>query len=150
MSKITTIYDRFVTVLGTVYSSTHFQMQNPYNILSNDFRLLNRGYGFFVSAGYNTNRMLACEMSINRNVTFINSIVYRGTDRDITIRQTAEKTLLEDHILLVKTLEQDVDLNSTCAKLIYVSDSGISQLSDEHNNFLTINTIFEMEYFERL
>lgn len=148
-TKITTIYDRLVTTLGLAFPS-HLKLSNPYNVQQNDFKLLNKGYGFYMSSGLNTNRMLACEMSIQRDVTIVQTIVHRGTDRDLAIRQAAEKSLLEDHFLLVKTLELDADLNSNCARFIYVSDTGISFLSDEQRNFLTISSIYTFEYFERL
>jgi hypothetical protein len=148
-TKITTIYDQLITVLGTTFPN-HYKITDPYTVENNDFKLLNKGYGFFINGGQNTNRMIACELSISRSITFINTLVQRGTDRDLTIRQAAEKTILEDQYLLIKAVEMDSTLLQSCCKMVYIGDSGIKFLNDEHRNFLTIETQFSFEYFERL
>ena len=150
MSAISTIYDSIVSLLGTTYSTGYFKLKNPYEVEENDNKSLNKGYGFRINTGDNSNRQLSCHLSMRRDVTFINTIVNRGTERDDTIRETAEKTLLEDQYKLIEALENDPTINDLCAKMVYVSDNGIEQIYGENNNYLMIETTYEIEYIENL
>lgn len=147
-TNISTIFDAISAKLNTIYSTTHKKLTNPYVAEENDEKTLSRGYGFFLGSGTNTNRQMECMASISREVNFINTIINRGTDRDTDIRQTAEKTLLEDQFLLIKELEKEPTISLVVAKMIYLSDNGIEQVYGKENNYLMIQSIFEIEYLE--
>ena len=150
MSAISSIYDSIVSLLDTTYASGYTKLKNPYEIEENDNKSLNRGYGLRISPGDNSNRQISCHLSMRRDITFFNTIVNRGTERDDTIRETAEKNLLEDHFKLIEALENDPTINTLCAKMVYVSDNGIEQIYGEANNYLMIETTYEIEYLENL
>jgi len=148
MSNITAIFDVIDSTLDAMFLPTSKKLVNPYVPEQNDDKSLARGFGFYIGSGVNTNRQLGCFASIRRYVTIINTIVNRGTERDIVIRQTSEKQLLEDQFKLIKELENDPSLSAVVAKMVYLSDNGIEQVYGQDNNYLMIQTTFEMEYLE--
>lgn len=148
MSVITTAFDDIETRLDGLFSSTHRRLVNPYQPELNDTKALNRGWGFFIGPGTNTNRKLGCKLSIQREVTVLHTIINRGTERDITIRETAEKLLLEDQFLAIKNFEQNPVVNNDVPKFVYSADNGIEYIFTEQTNFIMIRSTFIMEYFE--
>lgn len=148
MSNITTIFDAINTRLDSIYSSTHKHLANPYDLEFNDDKFLSRGYAWYFSDGENSEKQLSCGKSIKRNIVFILTVANRGTDRDRTIRQTAEKQLLEDLYLIFNSLETAPQVSDKISVLKYVSDSGIEQIYTENNNFLSIRCTFEVHYIE--
>jgi hypothetical protein len=146
MSAISTLYDQLNQILVDNFGTTHKKLVNPYDLTANDDKLLNRGYGFRVSSGLNPLTVLDCMTSIERTIEIILTVVNRGTERDITIREDAEKVLLEDHIKLVKALRVNTD--EPLAKLEYVSDNGIESIFDEEINFLAIKSTYNIRYIE--
>lgn len=150
MSSLTNIYNAVGTTLSTLYSATHKEIVNPYALELNDSLFLNRGYGFYFGPAINTKRQLSCQLSVEREIVIINTIVNRGTDRDITIRQTAEKQLLEDQFSLISQLENEPTIQPLVSKLEFTGDNGIEFIFDEKFNYLYIESSFSMEYFEDL
>lgn len=146
MSAISDLYDQLNAILASNFSSTHKKLVNPYELTENDNLLLNRGYGFRVSSGNNPQLLSDCMTSIERTIEIILTVINRGTDRDIIIREDAEKVLLEDHIKLVKSLR--VNMDDPLAKLEYVSDNGIESIFDGEINFLTIRSTYNIKYIE--
>lgn len=149
MSTISTIVDTIRTRLATVLPS-HKKLKNNSNIILNDTLFLAQGQTLQVSSAFNTNRVLGCQLSLTRSVVVSITRQSYGTLRDDALRETTEKALLEDHYLVVKDLEKDPDLNSTCARFVYVSDTGIQEIFIEELQFLMIQITFEFEYFENL
>jgi len=150
MSVISTVYDTVDTHLGTLFSGTHKKFYDPRELGVNDTYALGRGYGFYLGPGNNTNRNISCKLSVQRELVVSLSIINRGTAKDISIRQTAEKQLLEDHFTLIKSFEQDPTLEDLLAKLIYSGDNGIENVFTDRNNYLVIESSFDIEYFENL
>ena len=74
----------------------------------------------------------------------------RGTDRDISARLTTEKALLEDHLTLIKDFEKDPTLDTSSAKVNYLSDNGINEVFTGAGHFLMIQLTYAIEYFEDL
>ena len=150
MSRITTIQGILNTKLATVFPLPHRKLTNPFWIDQNDALTLNRGYGFYLGFGSNTNRYVGCNLTLQRQVIVTNTVVNRGTDRDIQIRESAELLLLEDQFNLIKAIELDSSLSGNTAKFTYTNDNGIESIFLGQNNYLKITTSFVMEYFEDL
>lgn len=149
MTKITQIIDQLNTTLNTIYGSTHKQLYDPRIPGLNDTKILNRGFGFYIAEGNNTNRQLSCELSIERSIIVTNTIVTRGTERDLAIRLAAEKQLFEDQLLLIKEVEMNTSLE-LLGRFKYLNDNGSESVFADQNDYLMINTTFTMEYFESL
>lgn len=149
MSKISQIFDGFESLVSTTFPS-HKKLVNPYDLeQGNDSLALNRGVGFYLGPANNTNRQIGCFLSIQRDVVFVLSIANRGTDRDVSIRQSAEKQILEDLITLIKATEEDPNLNELASKVLYQSDEGL-QLFVNQYNYLVIQARFQIEYIEEI
>lgn len=149
MSSISTIYDTLRVRMATIFPD-HKEL--PYNqtINLNDGLFLTQGWAVYFADAINTNRLLSCQLSLSRNVNITLSRKVFGLDRDVTTRVTVEKNLLEDHLILIKDIEKDPDLNGAAAKILYISDLGIQTLFSEQMHYLYIQTIFSIEYFENL
>jgi hypothetical protein len=151
MSQISTIVDQLRLLIKTTLASRSTkELKNPIDILSNDWVALDGGFGLDIATGLNTKRMVGCQLSISRtfNITLTNMV--KSIHNDVDSRFTTEKTLLEDHYLLVKELEKNAPLAQYYTKLNYISDSGIVHVDEGKKNFLMIQLQVEIEYFESL
>lgn len=150
MSKITTIYDALVTRLSAIYTS-HFRLPNAYQVEQNPESWLLKGYALQVSPATNLNLKLSCQMSIARQFTVVLTREFKALDLDVTHKSTTEKDLLEDQYLLVKDFEKTVTVNDPAvAGCIFQGDSGILSVFPDKNNFLKLESIFTIRYFENL
>lgn len=149
MSSISTIYDTLRTRMAAVFPS-HKEL--PYNqtITFNDGLFLTQGWSVYLADAINTRRMLSCQLSVRRNVFVTLTRKVFALDRDVSTRVTAEKSLLEDHFLLVKDIEKDADLAGTAAKVEYQNDLGIQTIFSEQMHYIYIQSVFSVEYFENL
>jgi len=155
MSVISDIYDELNTRIDALFTTPNFpantfkKLVRPKDIVANESLALNRGYGWYFGEAINTNRNLSsCGFSIRRPITFVNTIVARGTERDIDIRDTAHKRLLEDHYVLLANFEQTPTLLSGKAHMFFETDNGIEDVFDDMKNYLVIQSIYNVEYFE--
>lgn len=147
MSLITTVFDNINTRLSSIYSTpTYKKLVNPYILELNDTLSLNRGYAFFMGPGLNTKKLIGDVVTFEREVIIINTIVNRGTDRDVTIRETAEKTLLEDQFLAIESFHQTILSDSW--DLNWQSDNGVEFVFTEKQNFLSIRSNYRLRYSE--
>lgn len=153
MSNISTIYDRIDALLGETFTSGngYRKMVFPYDLGQNDNFILNKGYGFYIGAGNNTDIFFEGNLvNFQRELVIILSRVDRGTDYDTDLRESAEKNLFEDQKTLISTLEKDATLRPLVAKVVYDSDNGIEFAFDEEerSNFLFLQTSFLFDYVE--
>jgi hypothetical protein len=90
MSVATEVYDAVKNRVETIYSSSIYRkLQNPYVVEDNSDLTLRRGYGFYMGPAFNTERNLSCNLSMQRDIVISNTIVHRGSDKDIDIRAIA-------------------------------------------------------------
>lgn len=155
MTAISSIYDAIEDSLTALYPDpTYKKLDRPDLIEENSALSLNRGWGFQVSAGTNTKRKIGCKLSIEREFIITNTIVQRGTARDITIKESAEKTLLEDQFKVIKEFETNPKIAESVSayvgKFEFQGDNGIELIFDGKTNFIMIRSSFIMEYFEDL
>jgi hypothetical protein len=152
MTNISIIYDAIDSFLIANFPD-HKKMDNPYSPDLNNDKILNKGFGFYLGAANNSNRVLDCSISIERQVLIHLTRVNRGTERDVSIRQNAEKELLEDHRLLLNNILKDNSLSSTesiISRFEYQTDNGIEFVFSERGNFLLLTSIFDLEYIENI
>ncbi len=141
MSAISDLYDALDTMLTGLYATpTYRKLVNPYVLDQNDTPSLSRGWGFKIGEQTGANLTMGRYEQLEVNIEVVQTIVHRGTDRDVSIRQTNEKLLLEDQFLLVDYLRQNTALFTKLWKLDYVSTSGIEFVFTEQQNYFTITT----------
>lgn len=159
MSAISLAYDALNTLIGTTLpaASGWAELINPYVPESNDELTYEKAWGLAFGAGNNSNRVIGCEMSIQRSFTVtlcrktFAGVLNRGPEQLIA-RKTAEKALFEDLKLIVNELEKNVTVNNSTPiiKTVYVADSGLEFIRDDSHNLLMIRAEFQTEYFEKL
>ena len=149
MGNFSTLYDAIVTRIETVLPS-HTRLPNPYKINENAEPFLRQGWGIALGGANNTNRELACRMSIAR--TFDVSIVrkFYSVEGSVDNKETVEKQLVEDQILLIKDFCDNTALPNSFGIVNYDSDGGIEYVSGERDNYLVLRTSFNVEYFESI
>lgn len=152
MSAITTAYDAFVTRVNAVLTSGNgwVKLPNAYRIDKNPEIYLNQGYAIGLGAGLNTKRVFSNTVSISRE--FIVTLVRTqdATDLEVTLKQTAEKTLFEDLKLLIADVEANSTLNQGNILCSYQGDGGIESVDGETAEFLSLRATFMIEYFETI
>ena len=148
MSVISTAYAAIVTRLDTIYASSSYKkLVNSREIELNDTLSLARGYGFTINAGINTKATMSNHIMFSRELVVVNSIVQRGTDRDTTIAETAEKLLLEDQFLAIQSFHGSSLVGPIDVE--YISDEGIESVFIEQKNYLFIRSIYNLLYEEQ-
>lgn len=148
MSAISDVYDAMITILDTTFpSSTYRQLVNPNIPELCDTMALNRGYGFYVGPK-SVRQKLGNADGFDISLFVIQTIVVRGTDRDITIRQTAEKNLLEDQYLLTNYFRENTSIANKIWDINFASDGGIEAIFTDKQNYLMIQTTLRGIYSE--
>lgn len=150
MSNISTIFDDFKSSVSALLSG-HSQLTNPFDTAQNVESVLTRGYGIRLGPGNNTNRNISCKMSVQRELTLIITRKAYAQELNITGKESVEKQILEDQYLVIKAVQQSPTLGSSAiTKIDYSSDNGIEFIFTDRDNFLKIETVFTVEYFEEL
>jgi hypothetical protein len=150
MSNISTAFNDFKTRLSTLLPN-HIGLTNPYASEQNTAGALNLGYGVVLGAGTNTKRLMGCKLSVSRNFNLILTRKYYAQELNITGKETTAKDLFEDQKLIIAYVEKNPTIQSTAiAKMEYDSDNGIEFIFTEKDNYLKLETVFRVEYFETL
>ena len=140
MSAISTFYDGVETWLEALFATpTYKRLTNPYFPEQNALEL-NRGWAFIVGPKTPSNLTTGRYWQFTVNVQVIQTIVQRGTDRDIDIRQTAEKLLLEDQFTMLDSLRTTTTFDTKVWNLEYESDNGLEFVFTEQQNYYKIVT----------
>jgi hypothetical protein len=147
MSQITTIHDGIYTLMSTLFPAKKMLSDNLF-IDNNDELLLANGYAIYFGPAVNTNRVVGCKQSTQRQVTIIMTTAVYGGHKSIDKLIENEKSLLEDHYTLIKNFNQNANLDTMITKRNYIDDNGIERVLGQSKNFLMIETNFEIEYFE--
>lgn len=151
MSIISSAYDAILSRIETVLDTTAqgwFRLPNPYKPEENSERFLDKGYGIALGSGANTNRVVNCKFSIERNFTIVLTRKFFALEADPAAKAVTEKQLFEDQYALINDFEQDISINGSTMYTRYVSDGGIEYVSGEKDNYLMIRTEFAVEYLE--
>lgn len=149
MSQASLIYDEITSLMAALFP-THTQLTDGFIIENNAELDLDLSYGIYFGPALNTNRLIGCQFSAQRQVSLTLTRVVRAGMRSLGKIQDVEKQLLEDHYTLIKNFAKNENLDTLAVKRSYISDNGIERIFGEQKNFLMIQSIFEVEYFEDL
>ena len=150
-SRISDIYDFFRTELATLFpNKKELDIGTAEAIEENAFQLLEDGYGLDIGVGVNTNRLVGCKQSMQRDfvISLTKEVKRIRTDNEKTAKY--EKLLLEDCFTLINFIYGTSQINSESVKINYVSDSGIIPIIVERRNFIAIQVTINVEYFENI
>ena len=141
MSAISTFHDAIETwMLGLFAAPTYKRLVNPYTIEADASLNLNRGWAFLIGPKTPANLTTGRYWQFNVNLQIIQTISQKGTDRDITIRQTAEKLLLEDQFTMLDSLRTTTTFDTKVWNLEYTDDNGLEFVFTEQQNYYKIIT----------
>lgn len=156
MSAISSAYDNLLTVVQAALP-THKELINPYAPELNDDLTYEAAWGVAFADGINTNRVVGCEISIQRSmlVTLCRKIkagTLNRTTETITTRRTAEKNLFEDLYQVINDFENSPTVNNSnpIIKTVYEADSGLEFIRTERHDLIMVRASFRIEYFETL
>lgn len=147
MSNITDIYNAIVTQVATLFPNKR-ELSDSLIIDNNDELALEDGYGIYFGPATNTLRQIGCKFSIRRDIIITLTQSVRAGHKSITKIQTAEKALLENHFTLINDFSKNENIGAVVSKRDYISDTGLERVFGERRNFIMIESIFAIEYFE--
>jgi hypothetical protein len=149
MSAVSTLYDGVNTILTTLFTTpTYRQLVNPYTPEENDDKALARGFGFYIGPKSDPNLTMGRYNQANVEIIVVQTIMNRGTDRDLTIRHTAEKNLLEDQFLLIDYFMQNTTTISGTWRIHWESDNGLEPVFADRTNYVKITSTLRAVYSE--
>jgi hypothetical protein len=156
MSAISTAYDNLLAVIAAEFPN-HVELINPYFPEINDDLTFDAAWGMALNEGNNTNRVIGCEMSMERSfLVTLTRKIYAGslnrTSGTIAARRTTEKLLLEDQIALIKEFETNPQTSggNPIIATVFESDGGLEFVRTERSDLIMLKSIFRIEYFETL
>lgn len=147
MSVSADIYAGVETILATIFPS-HKKLVNPYKPEENDTLSLKRGYGFIFGPKTREDLSTGRYEKFRVEVTVINTVVHRGTDRDTPIRETAEKLLLDDQYLLIDYFRLNTAPIQKAWEIRWENDNGIEPVFPEKENYVMIRSVLSIIYSE--
>ena len=148
MSTVSSLYDGFLSIMETTFASpTYRKLVNPFVPDLNDSLSLNRGWGFYMGPKEVFKKMGRDE-GFSFEIKVVQSIVHRGTERDSTIRESSEKTLLEDQFLIIDYFRANTAPIANVWDISFSSDNGFEYVEQEHKQFIIIQTTFKGIYSE--
>lgn len=150
MSKISDAYDALLTRIKAQLT-THIQLPNPYKPEENNEQQLRKGLGLRIGGGQNTNRSIGCQLSVGRDFIMVLTRVVRANEMMTGAKESAIKSLFEDQMLVLKSLEQDPSLGiPSAANAIFTDDGGLEYVFTGKDGFIKLETTINVEYFENL
>lgn len=154
-TNISTAFDAIKAKLATLYppGSGYYQLTNPYNIEENTDSAKELGWGIALGHGANTKRNLSNQMSLQRTIRIILTRRRYANELDTDSKESAEKSLLEDQFLLIRSLELEPAINNATSgitRFVYVGDDGIESVLADNDSYIKLSSEFELEYFESL
>lgn len=148
-TQITAVYDKWHTIISANLSD-YKRLPNAYQDDLNSDLLLRSGYSVGIGSANNSNRLINCKASIDREFTIKLIQEKISTDHDTTKGSNIEKDLFEDAIKLIKIVEKDPTLAGTATNARWLSDGGIEIVETENSRFFRLSLVFGVEYLESL
>jgi len=151
MSTISSAFDLLKTAVTTALPN-HTLLVNPYSVEENPDVYLNQGVGIGFGTGLNTNREICPKLYVRRAFFIVITRNYFATDLNRSDKESTEKQLFEDELLVLQELLADVlaTLDQAVAKTKFLGDNGIETVFGEKDNFLKVIMQFEFEYYETI
>lgn len=149
-TKISDIFDAIYTRVSTTLSD-HKELYNPYLIGANDKLSLTKGYAILIGECRAGNRVIGCQTSLDRSVSITNTLAIFGQGNNPVTRKSTEKDLFENQFKLIKSFEQDHDLNLLTSNFIFENDGGIEFVFiEDRTDYIMLQSTFTFTYFESL
>lgn len=149
MSKITSLYDYFVTRIEAVLPS-HKRLSDPYLFVRNTESEKRQGWGLTVLNGENTFTQISCDIVLSQSFQVILTRQVQGRELDTEKKVNAEKQLLEDLFLIIQDVESNPTLSqpATIIDGAYLAHGGIEFLPSERDEFVKLTASFRFRYRE--
>jgi len=149
MSAISDLYDGIDAILvGLFPAPMHKELVWPDVPELDNTLTLSRGYGFYIGAKTGVSLTTGRYQQFETDIIIRQTIINRGTDRDLTIKKTAEKTLLEDQFNLVDYFRLNTAPIAKVWRIDYVSDAGIERVFTDKQNYVMIRTTLRAIFSE--
>lgn len=148
MSTPTDAFDALVARIVAVYPD-HVRLPDGEQIEENTEQQLKKGVGMWPEAAENSERMVSCQGSLRRDYKVTLTRVVRANEFNLTPKEDAMKTLLEDQFKIIKDIEKDPHLadSGNIAQARFLSDGGVVRVFDDKDTFWKIETVVSVEYF---
>jgi hypothetical protein len=157
MSNLSNFYDTLKSRLAVIYpqNSGYYLLSRPFEVEKNDELKLNKGYGLVMGPGAPANnREIGCNVEVVRQITIVNTRHAPALELDRDKKFSAEKSLLEDQLLILKEFETNFGAYYSAGNLVadinYDSDNGIELVFPTREDFIVIRTTFRFRYKEAL
>jgi len=139
MSKITTVYDFYVSELGILFSGKT-RVPNPYSLQDNSIHFLKDGWGLRMG-GQNFFSAELCYLSDQHNFIVVLCREVVRQDHDAVNLDTAVKALKEDTFTLREHFYDQDNMSSTIDKIDLGTSDPISFFIAGKTNFIYSETI---------
>lgn len=152
MSKISDLHAALKSRLLALFPIVDgfVQLTNPYNVAANTITALEKGWGLAIGPGLNTNRQLSCQLSIGRSMIVVLTRQFFANELDVDAKESGELLLMEDQFKVINDFESEPTINKTVAKSNFISDEGIKRVFETKDQYMKLESVFEMEYLENL
>ena len=149
MSKITSLYDYFVTRIEAVLPS-HKRLSDPYLFIKNTESEKRQGYGLTILNGENTLTQISCDLILSQSFAVVITRQVQGRELESSKKVMAEKQCLEDMFLIIKDVESEPTLGqpSTVIDGAYQSHGGVEFIQNERDEFIKLTATFRFRYRE--
>jgi hypothetical protein len=142
------VYDDLRTILSTVLSG-RTELNNPYFIEDDSDIMFDNAWTVSVGAAQNTDRFVCGKATMRREFILTLANRYFAPSRDISARITAEKTIVNAQLDVIKYIEaspQTVNI----LQMRYEGDNGLEFLEGDRFGFLILQSTITVEYLENL
>ena len=151
MSNISTVIDALRARIPTLSGfTTKTEIPNAYSLKDNPLPLMENGWGLKYGAASPSSVDEYCRFSESRTISVVlTSLVFR-TEDDAATYASACKALLESALILKKDISGPSQFNneSYVLKVDFISDSGLSFVSDDKFTLLYVETNFAVDINE--
>lgn len=145
MSKLSTVYDRILVELATLYPSASGYTRIPYayDLEKNDDNLLRLGWGVVVGPAERVD-LEWCNLAFSREVTIVLTRESFNTGNDEAAYDAIVKGLIEDcYKVQDRFYEPDqLAIEASIVKVDPLGATGIEQVEGDRVTFLTASTSF--------
>jgi hypothetical protein len=150
LSKITTLYDAFITRIAAVLTG-HLRLSDPYLFLKNTDSEKRKGYGVRIASGNHTGNNVSCDIILQQELVLVISRQTQATSLEGSGKASTDKQLMEDLFLVIADIEKEPVMGQPTVVLSgeYVSHGGIEFL-DVGDEYRKVEATFSFRYRQDL
>jgi hypothetical protein len=149
MSDFSTIYDGWVSRIGTTLLPNHKRLPNPYDIAENNEIYLAQGWGLSVGpSGVNTQRFVCNKRSLQVTLQLSITRKFYAVEHDATKKASVDKQLMADFEAVFDDAHANnlgLDSNLTVVSGFF----GIQNVKPEKDLFRALIANLAVEYFRQ-